>query len=91
MDLERHLAGVRMAFFVGHSANGSILCSAPGACARDGGRCRGGPPLGARAFSGLYLTRWQLLDQSGYRNVTNEALAPSAVTLARSDLATFGR
>jgi len=88
-ELEHHLTGVRTALFVGHSANGSILYSAFAACARGMAVAVVEDLLWAHEPFGLYLTRWQLLNQPGYRNVVNAPLAASAVTLTRSDLVTF--
>ena len=65
--------------------------SAFAACARGMAVAVAENLLWAHEPFGLYLTRWQLLNQPDYRNVANAPLAPSAVTLTRSDLLTFAR
>ena len=88
-DLEQRLAGITTAVVMGTAANGAVLYTSFGACARgltvvvaeDGATSR--DPLAT------WVARYQLLNQPGFANAANAPLAPKAVTLSRTDLITF--
>ncbi len=90
-DLDKRLEGRTAAVIVGTAANGAVLYTAFGACARgllvvvpeDG--------ISSRDPLATYVARYQLLNQPGFVNAANTPLAPKAVTLSRSDLVTFAK
>ncbi len=88
-DLESHIAGRDVVVMCGTNANGSILYTAMGACARGLTVVVPDDGISSKHPFGTALTRWQLLHQPGFPNVENEPLRANAATLSRTDLISF--
>jgi len=89
-DLDKRLEGVTTAVVVGTAANGAVLYTAFGACARGLTVVVAEDGISSRDPFATYLARFQLLNQPGFVNAQNVPLQAKAVTLSRSDLITFG-
>ncbi len=89
-DLEQHLSGIVTAVIVGTAANGAVLYTAFGACARGLAVVVAEDGISSRDPFATFISRYQLLNQPGFANAANAPLAPKAVTLSRSDLISFG-
>lgn len=87
-ELGRYVAG-RVVVMMGTNANGSVLYSAMGACARGLTVVVADDGISSKHPFGTALARWQLLHQPGFPNVENAPLRPNAVTLSRTDLIAF--
>jgi nicotinamidase-related amidase len=87
-ELGRYVAG-RVVVMMGTNANGSVLYSAMGACARGLTVVVADDGISSRHPFGTALARWQLLHQPGFPNADNAPLRANAVTLSRTDLITF--
>ena len=74
---------------VGTSANGAVLYTAFGANARGYTVVVAEDGISANTDFEVFLTRYQLLNQGGAANPTNNPLVPARVTLSRTDLITF--
>ena len=90
-ELEQHLRGCSFALMAGTSSNGSIVYTALACCARGITVVVAEDAISSKRPLAYFVARWQLLNQPGYPNETNTPLAPSAVTLSRSDLVTLTR
>ena len=75
---------------MGTAANGAVLYTAFGACARGLSVVVAEDGISSRDPFATYLARYQLLNQPGFVNAQNVPLQPKAVTLSRSDLISFG-
>ena len=89
-DLDKRLDGFTTAVVVGTAANGAVLYTAFGACARGLSVVVAEDGISSRDPFATYLARYQLLNQPGFVNAQNVPLQPKAVTLSRSDLISFG-
>lgn len=87
-ELGPHVAG-RVVVMMGTNANGSVMYSAMGACARGLTVVVADDGISSRHPFGTALARWQLLNQPGFPNVDNAPLRERAVTLSRTDLIAF--
>ncbi len=85
-DLDKHVAGRTHAVIVGTAANGAVLYTALGACARGLTVVVAEDGISSRDAFATYLARYQVLNQPGFPNAQNIPLQPKAVTLSRSDL-----
>lgn len=83
------LEGITTVVVVGTAANGAVLCTGFGANARGLTVVVPEDGISSRDPFATYAARYQLLNQPGFANATNQALAPKAATLSRSDLITF--
>lgn len=90
-DLAERLAGVATAVVVGTAANGAVLYTSFGACARGLSVVVPEDGISSRDPFATWVARYQLLNQPGFTNAQNQALAPKAVTLSRTDLITFSK
>lgn len=92
-DLDEILrgAGIETLVMVGTAANGAVLYTPFGANARGYTVVVAEDGISADTHFEVFLTRYQLLNQPGFRNPDNRPLAPAAVTLSRTDLITFTR
>ena len=88
-ELARHLIGRDVVVLCGTNANGSILYTAMGACARGLTVVVADDGISSKHPFGTALARWQLLHQPGFPNLDNAPLRPKAVTLSRTDLIGF--
>jgi nicotinamidase-related amidase len=88
-DLEQRLAGVTHAIVLGTAANGAVLYTAFGACARGMSAVVPDDGISSRQPIATWVARWQLLNQPGFVNAQNAPLQPKAVTLSRTDLISF--
>lgn len=88
-DLADHLRETRTVVVVGTAANGAVLYTSFGACARGLTVVVAEDGISSRDPLATWLARYQLLNQPGLMNPTNTPLAPRAVTLSRSDLIRF--
>jgi len=88
-DLDKKLEGITTAVVVGTAANGAVLYTSFGACARGLTVVVAEDGISSREAFATYVARWQLLNQPGLANAGNVPLQPKAVTLSRSDLVTF--
>ncbi len=90
-DLAERLDGMRYAIVVGTAANGAVLYTSFGCCARGLTVVVPEDGIGSREPFSTWVARYQLLDQPGFQNKQNAPLQPKAVTLSRTDLITFGK
>ncbi len=90
-DLEQRLAGIATVVVTGTAANGAVLYTSFGACARGLTVVVAEDGISSRDPLATWLARYQLLNQPGFANVANTALAPKAVTLSRTDLISFAK
>ncbi len=88
-DLEKHIAGVTSAVVIGTSANGAVLYTSFGACARGMTVVVAEDAISSRDPFATWVARYQLLNQPGLANAMNTPLAAKVVTLSRSDLISF--
>jgi nicotinamidase-related amidase len=88
-ELARLLEGIAVAIVCGTAANGAVLYTAFGCCARGLSVVVPEDAISSREPFATQLARYQLLNQPGFPNPHNKPLAPKAVTLSRSDLVTF--
>jgi len=75
---------------VGSAANGAVLYTAFGANLRGYTVVVAVDGISSGPDFDTFLAEYQLLNQPGFANPTNEQLRPNAVTLSRSDLISFG-
>ncbi len=90
-DLADQLAGMQYAIVAGSAANGAVVYTSFGCCARGLTVVVPEDGIGSRDPFSTWVARYQLLDQPGFQNKQNEPLKAKAVTLSRSDLITFGK
>lgn len=90
-DLAERLAGIRYAVVVGTAANGAVVYTSFGCCARGITVAVAEDGISTRQPFSTWVARYQLLDQPGFPNKQNEPLKERAVTLTRTDLITFGK
>lgn len=88
-DLDARVAGRATAVLAGTSSNGSIVYTALACCARGMRVVVAEDAISSRVPFANTLARWQLLNQPGYPNRENLPLAPSTVTLSRTNLIAF--
>lgn len=88
-DLDERIKGATCAVIVGTAANGAVLYTAFGACARGLAVVVAEDGISSRAPMATHFARWQLLNQPGFVNAQNTPLQPKAVTLSRTDLISF--
>jgi nicotinamidase-related amidase len=81
--------GIRTAVIVGTAANGAVLYTSFGASARGYTVVVADDGMSSPDDFAVLLTRYQLLNQPGFGNPTNEPLRERAVTLSRTDLISF--
>lgn len=81
--------GIRTTVMLGTVANGAVLYTAFGASTRGYAVVVPEDGLSAPEDFAVFLTRYQLLNQPGFGNPTNEPLRERAVTLSRTDLIAF--
>jgi len=81
--------GITTLVMVGSSANGAILYTTFEAGARGYTVAVAEDGISSTEPFQTFLTRYQLLNQPGSPNPTNEPLRPNAVTLTRTDLITI--
>ncbi len=84
-----YVVGRDVLIMCGTNANGSIMYTALGACARGLTVVVPDDGISSKHPFGTALARWQLLHQPGFANVDNAPLRQNAVTLSRTDLITF--
>ncbi|HVR88950.1 MAG TPA: isochorismatase family cysteine hydrolase [Candidatus Limnocylindria bacterium] len=87
-DLEQRLAGISSVVVVGTAANGAVLYTGFGACARGFSVIVAEDGISSRDPLATWFARWQLLNQPGFANVAN-AVGPKLATLSRTDLISF--
>jgi isochorismatase family protein len=90
-DLADRLGGMQYAVVVGTAANGAVVYTSFGCCARGLTVVVPEDGIGSRDQFSTWVARYQLLDQPGFQNKQNEPLKAKAVTLSRTDLITFGK
>ncbi len=90
-DLAERLQGIRYAVVVGTAANGAVLYTSFGCCARGITVAVAEDGISTREPFATWVARYQLLHQPGFPNDRNEPLKEKAVTLTRTDLITFGK
>ncbi len=90
-DLADRLQGIQYAVVVGTAANGAVLYTSFGCCARGITVAVPEDGISSRDPFSTWVARYQLLDQPGFQNKSNEAMKAKAVTLTRTDLITFGK
>lgn len=90
-DLADQLKGLQTAIVVGTAANGAVVYTSFGCCARGLSVVVPEDGIGSRDPFSTWVAKYQLLDQPGFQNKQNEPLKAKAVTLSRSDLITFGK
>jgi len=90
-DLAERLQGIQQAVVVGTAANGAVVYTSFGCCARGITVVVAEDGISARDPFSTWVARYQLLDQPGFPNKQNEPLKAKAVTLSRTDLITFGK
>ncbi len=90
-DLAERLQGIQQAIVVGTSANGAVMYTAFGCCARGMTVVVPEDGIASRDPFATWVARYQLLNQPGFPNAQNTPLQPKAVTLSRTDLITFGK
>jgi nicotinamidase-related amidase len=90
-DLAERLEGMRYAVVVGTAANGAVVYTSFGCCARGLTVVVPEDGIASRDPFSTFVARYQLLDQPGFQNKGNEPLKAKAVTLSRTDLITFGK
>jgi|SRR6266511_1343964 len=88
-DLEERLKGITHVVVLGTAANGAVLYTSFGACARGLAVVVPEDGISSRAPLATWIARWQLLNQPGFVNAQNAALQAKAVTLSRTDLISF--
>ncbi|HZR99206.1 MAG TPA: cysteine hydrolase [Chloroflexota bacterium] len=81
--------GIRTAVIVGTAANGAVLYTSFGANTRGYTVVVAEDGISAAEDFAVLLTRYQLLNQPGFSNPSNEPLRERAVTLSRTDLISF--
>jgi nicotinamidase-related amidase len=82
-------AGVDTLIIVGTSANGAVLYTAWGASQRGYTIVAPIDGMSSADSFATFLTQYQLLNEPGFNNPTNEPLRPNAVTLSRTDLISY--
>ena len=90
LDQILHDRGVQTLVIVGSAANGAVLYTAFGANLRGYTVVVAVDGISSGPDFDTFLAEYQLLNQPGFANPTNEQLRPNAVTLSRSDLISFG-
>ena len=88
-NLEERLAGITTVVVTGTAANGAVLYTSFGACARGLTVVVAEDGISSRDALATWVARYQLLNQPGFANAANAPLAPKAVTLSRTDLIAF--
>ena len=88
-DLEEQLKGITHAVVIGTAANGAVLYTAFGACARGMAVVVPEDGISSRQPIATWVARYQLLNQPGFVNAQNTPLQAKAVTLSRTDLIAF--
>jgi len=81
--------GITTLILVGTAANGAVLYTSFGASQRGYTVVVAEDGLSANTDFGVFLTRYQLLNQPGSNNPENMPLLAGAVTLSRTDLISF--
>ena len=87
-DLEQRIAGMKTVVIVGTAANGAVLYTGFGACARGLSVIVAEDGISSREALATWLARWQILNQPGFANAAN-AVGPKLATLSRTDLISF--
>jgi nicotinamidase-related amidase len=82
--------GVQTVVLVGSAANGAVLYTSFGAVERGYTVVVAEDGISSGPEFDTYLAEYQVLNQPGFANPTNEPLRPTAATLSRVDLITFG-
>lgn len=88
-DLEERLKGVTHAVVIGTAANGAVLYTAFGACARGIAVVVPEDGMSSRQPIATWVAKYQLLNQPGFVNAQNTPLQAKAVTVSRTDLISF--
>jgi len=88
-DLEERIKGATHVVIVGTAANGAVLYTAFGACARGLAVVVAEDGISSRQPIATWVARYQMLNQPGFVNAQNAPLQAKAVTLSRSDLISF--
>ena len=88
-DLEQHLQGITHVVINGTAANGAVLYTAFGACARGLTVVVPEDGMSSRQPIATWVAKYQLLNQPGFVNAQNAPLQAKAVTISRTDLVSF--
>lgn len=81
--------GIKTVVIVGTVANGAVLYTSFGAVERGYTVVVAEDGISANSPFDMLMSEYQLLNQPGYANATNQALKAGAVTLSRTDLISF--
>jgi nicotinamidase-related amidase len=82
--------GIQTVLLVGSAANGAVLYTSFGANERGYTVAVAVDGISAGQDFDTYLAEYQVLNQPGFNNPTNDPLKPNAATLPRGDLVSFG-
>jgi nicotinamidase-related amidase len=82
--------GVQTVLLVGAAANGAVLYTSFGANLRGYTVAVATDGISSGPDFDTYLAQYQILNQPGFSNPTNDPLHANAATLTRSDLISFG-
>jgi nicotinamidase-related amidase len=82
--------GVQTVLLVGAAANGAVLYTSFGANERGYTVAIATDGISSGTDFDTYLAQYQILNQPGFSNPTNDPLHANAATLTRSDLISFG-
>ena len=88
-DLDQHLQGITHVVINGTAANGAVLYTAFGACARGLTVVVPEDGMSSRQPIATWVAKYQLLNQPGFVNAQNTPLAAKQVTISRTDLISF--
>jgi len=91
-DLDQILKshGIQTVMIVGAAANGAVLYTTFGAVERGYTVVVATDGISSGPDFDTFLTEYQVLNMPGFGNAMNNPLQPTAATLSRSDLITFG-
>ena len=82
--------GIQTVLLVGSAANGAVLYTSFGSNERGYTVAVATDGISSGADFDTYLAQYQILNQPGFNNPTNDPLHANAATLTRSDLVSFG-
>jgi nicotinamidase-related amidase len=82
--------GIQTLILVGSAANGAVLYTTFGAVERGYTVVVAADGISSGPEFDTYLAAYQVLNMPGFANPTNESLRPTAATLSRVDLISFG-
>ncbi len=88
-DLDKQLEGITHVVINGTAANGAVLYTAFGACARGLTVVVPEDGMSSRQPIATWVAKYQLLNQPGFVNAQNTPLQAKAVTISRTDLVSF--